>query len=1712
MNLTALWADEYGVPGGGCAVNKSSSAHYYDTETGSTHNRITSGGTNPISRVTQRGASLQTSSEIISCGYLQNTTDHDAPGGNSSALPYVTFNVIAPEDGYYDMHFSYLGNFSNMVAGKNHFMVYTVNDEYAQSASNVTKDGYTQVDKKNFKLVKGLNFVRMILFTADQKDSWTDGTFWIDVNGVWVDPKLKGVPVSEAGENELYNFRLKTKYKWWGYKNWPGNNIDNTGGEDQGRHYDSNYFDQTNWTNHDRNNTEFKTYLTANFKTELEKTPYYTEHTGSDTTGTGTCYRAETNYPYFSRTLYAPIAGYYNMHLRLTGLTETNGNKMTLPVVVNGEIIFRELKAVTNDSHVTINVSVYLNEGKNVMTFFAPFGPYNNGYCNIQYFYYNKMLTDCAVGEQLDPVTMFDEPKAPTFVDPEDEPADSDSGWIYAYDYASTTGVLQGSGGTTLDPVGSPLRISALKPNGDNWYSGVGDTSGIYKYADMMQTAESMQSEGYLNKTGLPIVTYHIKADVAGTYDVKVIFKPAVREDYSYEDIFIVASANDKEFKKMYFNHVDETVQAANNLAYKCENCKNGHCSYDGNGGGSYTYDGYTINNAHHSLSSTELKLEKGINVVRFILATGETAPMLNWMDFEGIRVTGPSVVTALSPSSEKVTPATQASRTNYNVTDFTETDPAGTLMTDYAGEKKIFGHTHTMWPKYGIYDKTLYIGEIEYFSSFSIKVHAPENGYYDVGLLFRYGTKGYKGKHAVFIDGYKHFYYAQDNTNYIYKNMMNLSMYLGAGDHIITVTCPTDYNYTNRIAADGVNVENNWTDFGNMYLYGGLTYVGSPSTSEVLSQETNTGRLEAEHFAYGNEVGQTRQLNSAASGDGVIGHESWSHSRAQPYCTLDNYIDASNMRYVTFMVEAPADGEYTITPGYSLLVPSSAYFLSILVNGKDKYQLNFEGRGSANSPYKGATTKTDVNSASIKVKLVKGVNTIMLFQGVNGSDTVGYQHDSTESCSGHPYNNQSYHNGTNVGNENGENYLNFDFLDIDEGLVGIPVHYEYDYDKEKYTYADYKWDDNSAGNVGHITTTNTSVALGGYSVGETNTFGHTTFGQVAATNAWVVSDSYYTNISNSTNSNYVLNSYGNYKADTLKASQLANGTTGVPYISFKVKADKAGYYQILSHFNHEETRLYYMQTGPFYVSVLVDGKPYAVGAQENEVTNEYDDTTELMAFHTRMTFVPYLTEGEHTITFTAPLETTKPIGTRSDTNGNCYVSRLNYTDFYLFGLKHTGKPSSAEINEVLPNSNLGDYNGEIPSDEEAFYASRGAASSAAIALKNAYNYTDPDGITNEFEDSEAVIAFVNEAIALIQYTDYKANGGYSYNGKDYKTDYQSYFDDILADLKQDIIDQKQKEFDAFKAAKFETVVVLLKGKLQSGEIDQSKYDQLYDLAQKQFDGIPYDTTKPVTTSARNVHALYGKFAGDLDKLIDDMKRFEEHRQECIEQAPNVEEKGDDPLTKVTETEYSDPQTVKDAIDTSVKELEDLVYDFNLDILDNIARLDEIITDLEDEADTLRKVRYYQSGIWMQYQLHTEVENQDHAFIRLFFEIDTVRNDYLDYGFYFTFTDEEYALPEDENPYKMSFYNVDPAKDLTVTEFASQTPENDQDLEYFYPYNFDKNEQANRFVFAFFIVPKEMFNVTYTFNAYVKDKNGEYIGKTRKFNLYDYYTGKGLIL
>lgn len=367
---------------------------------------------------------------------------------------------------------------------------------------------------------------------------------------------------------------------------------------------------------------------------------------------------------------------------------------------------------------------------------------------------------------------------------------------------------------------------------------------------------------------------------------------------------------------------------------------------------------------------TTELNvpLSKGINLIRIITRVKETYSIVSGNTL--VNVYGLDVqdgLTGILPGDDLLLyPGKATYVSNYHIRD-TYLAEAGQHLDD------IRAHAYAF--------ETIKIGNINEVPSFSYTVDVPEDGFYDISLYSHTGSLGSEAHMVMFVDHKKY------KMNYIdYNGYTNLSVFIPKGTHVISLTSAWSHSsYSNSYAT--------WCDlFELKFISGGVSLSATQKNPALINDPT---RMEAEVWGNTNEFGEPSQWNGSCSGDGCSGNANWDSGKSQSLSSLSTYFDKSNMLYLTFAVDAPEDGRYTVKPGY-FWSQGTAHNVALLVNDKNVYSVSFAKRGTAN-----------FNITETALTLKKGRNIIRLIPFTSDNNA-------------------------------GTGYINVDYLDIDERLTPL--------------------------------------------------------------------------------------------------------------------------------------------------------------------------------------------------------------------------------------------------------------------------------------------------------------------------------------------------------------------------------------------------------------------------------------------------------------------------------------------------------------------------------------------------------------------------------------------------------------------------------------------------------------------------------------------------
>lgn len=349
--------------------------------------------------------------------------------------------------------------------------------------------------------------------------------------------------------------------------------------------------------------------------------------------------------------------------------------------------------------------------------------------------------------------------------------------------------------------------------------------------------------------------------------------------------------------------------------------------------------------NSNKNTSAINVDLKKGRNIIYLIPMVKENGDMFKtyWIDQQALyidsRLTGVKLVK--DEGNAKDSPY------RNHFTDFSET---------YIQQVSSSRNTE-------LNIDTLKYSDISGMAYFAYTVDVPCDGYYDMSVYFNSGDNaGDVNTLPMFIDGKLHkITYRKNPSGTDYSNCAaDISQYLTKGTHLLVIGAQMP-------SADGKYID---MGFGNIKLVGGV----KSSAAQINPNDQNGYRkIEAEIDGYVHKFASIER-NSLYSAGYAVSNAYWNWDLAQSKNTLTTYFDKSNMLHVSFMVEAPADGTYTIKPVYKLgnavgvTDPLTDYSMNILVNDT-LYESKF------------VASEKDVNfnASSLNVKLVKGINIITL-------------------------------------------------------------------------------------------------------------------------------------------------------------------------------------------------------------------------------------------------------------------------------------------------------------------------------------------------------------------------------------------------------------------------------------------------------------------------------------------------------------------------------------------------------------------------------------------------------------------------------------------------------------------------------------------------------------------------------------------------------------
>lgn len=265
--------------------------------------------------------------------------------------------------------------------------------------------------------------------------------------------------------------------------------------------------------------------------------------------------------------------------------------------------------------------------------------------------------------------------------------------------------------------------------------------------------------------------------------------------------------------------------------------------------------------------------------------------------------------------------------------------------------------------------DGKLSLEDLIKFPHYSYTVTAPKSANYTIAAAL---CSGGDGRVGIFVDDKC---YLADYTGNGWNDVTaEITVPISEGTHTISVTC----NLKNQ------KIE--WVNQAKLILYNGLK-----KADRQVSPFTGLAKMEAEGYAVVNKYNPTPETgNKYASGLAIIGGR-WGTDTVQSYDDIQaNGLDASKTPYITYTVNAPADGTYTVKPGYYVNKLYTGGYMALLVNNTDLYKVDFTSDGCSAVGY--------WNSNSADVTLKAGKNTVTLIGYLdNGDGSYWHTHDYLE-------------------------------------------------------------------------------------------------------------------------------------------------------------------------------------------------------------------------------------------------------------------------------------------------------------------------------------------------------------------------------------------------------------------------------------------------------------------------------------------------------------------------------------------------------------------------------------------------------------------------------------------------------------------------------------------------------------------------------------------
>lgn len=446
----------------------------------------------------------------------------------------------------------------------------------------------------------------------------------------------------------------------------------------------------------------------------------------------------------------------------------------------------------------------------------------------------------------------------------------------------------------------------------------------------------SSMDGGYLNKSRAPYVAWMVDAPEEGDYSVKPVYSVGSTSNSAYDSYNMVISVNDEDY-------------------YTCQTI-------------SYTGSTQWIDN-----EEVTVHLNKGVNVIRMLSSAADNYPSNVWIDINCLYVDARCSLMQCFGNELTLNAGNAQYINNWPSSN-------GILCNVSSGNsamrKNQLGYGNIM------------LSSLPDVCYFSYTVEAPQDGYYDMSMLYNIGGTTYadnaEGYFVVRVGGT---YYKRSfiNTKDGY-NTANISVPLKKGTNVVLVSCAIDVStyYTGHY-----NGYPDWCDVSTVTFYGGVTKSSvqiDPLTVE--DDELEEAVIDAENYGILNRYSISGNEIGVKSGKHIAGGMNKDTTNMQSLSSMqgDGWLDKSQIPYVTYLVNASAGGDYTLgtvyrpqmNDGYS----NDDYYMVVSVNDKYYYKAYF----------KQSSTSSVWSDSQVTVRLDKGVNTIRCMSVVaENADSVSW-------------------------------------------------------------------------------------------------------------------------------------------------------------------------------------------------------------------------------------------------------------------------------------------------------------------------------------------------------------------------------------------------------------------------------------------------------------------------------------------------------------------------------------------------------------------------------------------------------------------------------------------------------------------------------------------------------------------------------------------------